>query len=144
MPGISDALIASANNLKSLEHGLSLIQSNVANASTPGYARQNLAGAESLTGGSTTHQQSARDEYAEQAVRQQTSLLGRSNQLVSVLRTAESVFGASADSGIPKAISNLFAAFSGLAVSPNDTSSRQLVLDRATQLGRSFNGAAKA
>lgn len=42
MSGISDALSSSANNLRNLNRSLNIIQSNVGNASTPGYARQDV------------------------------------------------------------------------------------------------------
>src|SRR5438876_952989 len=45
MSGISDALNSSANNLRSLNRSLLIIQSNVGNASTPGYARQDIGAA---------------------------------------------------------------------------------------------------
>jgi len=137
MSGISDALNSSANNLLSLERSLAVIQGNVGNASTPGYARQNLGGA--LDAASALQQVSSRDEFAEASVRRQNTQLGHFDQLSSVLALAESNIGASGDAEIPKSISNLFATFSALTASPNDNGSRQLVLDRAAQLARSFN-----
>src|SRR4051812_17012459 len=103
MPGITDALIASANHMRELSRSLTVIQSNVGNASTPGYARQDLVAQDTGFGDVFVRQQSSRDEYAEQAVRQQNALLGRFDQLSSVLRLVEPSFGASNDAGIPKA-----------------------------------------
>src|SRR6185369_9046340 len=137
MSGISDALNSSANNLLSLERSLAVIQGNVGNASTPGYARQNLGGA--LDAPSALQPVSSRDEFAEASVRRQNTQLGHFDQLSSVLALAEANIGASGDAEIPKGISNLFATFSALTASPNDNGSRQLVLDRAAQLARSFN-----
>jgi flagellar hook-associated protein FlgK len=88
MPGISSALNASANHLRALETALSVIQSNVGNASSPGYARQDLVGGDGPS--SDVLIISSRDEYAEQTVRQQNSLLGKFDQLSSVLRVVES------------------------------------------------------
>ena len=145
MSGISDALKSSANNLQSLSRSVAIIQSNVGNASTPGYARQDLVSA--LDASSTAEallQRSSRDEFAEQVVRRQSSQLGHFDQLSSVLAQVEQGFGASGDAEIPKGISNLFATFSALTTNPNDNGSRQLVLDRAGQLARSFNSASAA
>jgi flagellar hook-associated protein 1 FlgK len=136
--------MSSANHLLALERGLSVIQSNVANASTPGYARQDLVGIDSPSVSGALRQQSSRNEYAEQAVRQQNSLLGRFDQTSSALRLIEPNFGPGADAEIPKAIGALFATFSALTTNPNDNRSRQLVLDRAAQLGRTFNSAARS
>ena len=84
MSGISDALNSSANNLLSLERSLAVIQGNVGNASTAGYARQDLG-----TGFDVTsldfESKSSRDETAEAAVRRQNSQLGHFDQLASTL-----------------------------------------------------------
>src|SRR5260221_1428161 len=142
MSGISDALNSSANHLLSLERSLGIIQGNVGNASTPGYARQDLGAAlDSASVSAGLEEVSSLDEFAEQAVRRQNSQLGNFDQLSSLLAPLEQNFGASGDAEIPKSISNLFATFSALSTNPNDNGSRQLVIDRAGQLARSFNSA---
>jgi flagellar hook-associated protein 1 len=143
MPGITDALISSANHLRGLERSMSVIQSNVANASTPGYARREIVGVESPSNGETVRDISSRDEYAEHAVRRQISSFGRFDQLYSMLRLAESGFGVGEGAAIPSGLDNLFNAFTALAANPNDARMRQVVLDRAAQLARGFNGAAR-
>ena len=143
MPGITDALISSANHLRSLEQSMGVIQKNVANASTPGYARRDMTGVERPSNGETIRVTSSRDEYAEHAVRRQLSSLGRFDQLHSMLRLVESGFGVGEDAAIPSGLSNLFNAFSSLSANPNDARLRQIVLDRAAQLARGFNGAAR-
>src|SRR6185295_2118921 len=86
---------------------------------------------------------SSRNDYAEQTVHQQNSLLGKFDQISTVLKVVEPSFGPTADAEIPKAIGDLFASFSSLTANPNDTRSRQIVIDEATQLGRTFNNAAR-
>jgi flagellar hook-associated protein 1 FlgK len=143
MSGISEALNAASNNIGSLERALSVIQSNVDNASLPGYARQDLVGAiGSASDAHVVDQQSSRNEYAETAVREQNSLLGHFNQLTSILGSVEPNFSASGTTGIPNAINNLFAGFSALATNPNDTTARQSVIDQARELAKSFNSTA--
>jgi flagellar hook-associated protein 1 FlgK len=134
MSGISDALNSSANNLRSLNNSLSIIQSNVGNASTPGYARQDL--------GSALQQATSRDEFAELAVHRQNSKLGQFDLLSSTLATVEPNYPASGESGIPKSVSDLFATFSALSANPNDNGARQLVFDRARQVALNFNSTA--
>jgi flagellar hook-associated protein FlgK len=98
MSGISDALKSSANHLLSLERSLGIIQGNVGNASTPGYARQDLGAAlDSASVSAALEQVSSRDEFAEQAVRRQNSQLGNFDQLSSLLAPVEQNFGASGD-----------------------------------------------
>src|SRR5260370_5616562 len=142
MSGISEALNASANNLGSLERSLSIIQSNVDNASLPGYARQDLVGAIGASSTATVvDQHSSRNEFAETSVRQQNSLLGHFSQLTSILASVEPNFSANGTTGIPNAINNLFAGFSALSTNPNGTSARQSVIDQANELAKSFNAA---
>ncbi len=143
MSGISDALNSSANNLRSLNRSLSIIQSNVGNASTPGYARQDVGAAlDSASAADPLQQASSRDEFAESAVYRQNSKLGQFDQLSTILATVEPNYPASGDTGIPKSISDLFATFSALSANPNDTSARQLVFDRARQVALNFNSTA--
>jgi flagellar hook-associated protein 1 len=143
MSGINDALIGAGNSLGALQRSLDTIQQNVGNASTPGYARQDLVGAIGTVSDATvTQTQSSRDEFAETAVRQQNSLFGYYDQLSSTLQTAQTNFPASGDSGIPNAINNLFSSFSALSVSPNDTTARQLVIEQAGQVAQAFNTSA--
>jgi flagellar hook-associated protein 1 FlgK len=143
MSGISSALINSGNDMGALERSLDVIQENVGNASTPGYARQDLAGAiGSLSDADVTQTQSSRDLFAETAVQQQNSLFGYYDQLSSTLQSAQTNFPASGDSGIPNAINNLFSSFSALSVSPNDATARQQVIDQAGQVAQAFNSTA--
>src|SRR5439155_11935745 len=119
---------------------LGIIQSNVGNVSTPGYARQDVGAA--LDRASAAQQASSRDEFAESAVYRQNSKLGQFDQLSTILATVEPNYPASGDTGIPKSISDLFATFSALSANPNDTSARQLVFDRARQVALNFNSTA--
>src|SRR6266581_2165844 len=115
MSNLLATLGSSAGALHAFDQVLQVTQNNVANASTPGYAKQRLlldampfdmtVGA---TGGVRAGQiQSARDQYAEQAVRRQNTLLGEAQQNVSSLTSLESMFDISGDSGIPKALNDL-------------------------------------
>ncbi len=140
MSGISDAMHNAANSLVALEQRLNVIQQNVGNASTPGYARQDIGTAiGSASDAQVTQTLDSRDQFAETAVQQQNSLSGYYDQLSSLLGQVQTNFQASGDAGIPNAINNLFNSFSALATSPNDQTSRQLVISQAGQLAQSFN-----
>lgn len=143
MSGISQALNAAANNIGALDRALSLIQLNIGNASTPGYARQDLGAAiDSSSSAVVSQQESSRNEFAETAVRQQNSLFGHFDQLSASLVSVENSFSASGTSGIPASINNLFASFSALSANPNDNAARQAVISQATQLAHTFNSTA--
>jgi flagellar hook-associated protein 1 FlgK len=150
MANLLASLLGSAQSLDAYSKVLQVTQNNVANASTPGWARQSLplvalqsdllAGS---PGGVTVGQmQSARNEYAEQAVRRQNTGLGKQQQAVSSLTSLQSIFNISGQTGISYSLNQFFQASSAWAQSPSDQAARQLVIDRATDVGHDFQSAA--
>src|SRR5689334_21647901 len=126
MSNLLATLGSTAGALHAFDQVLEVTQNNVANASTPGYTKQRLllnampfdmtVGA---TGGVRAGQvQSARDPYAEQAVRRQSTFLGQAQQSVSSLTSLEATLDISGQSGIPLALNNLFQSFSAWAQAP--------------------------
>jgi len=93
MSNLFATLRASAGTLEAYGQVLETVQNNVSNASTPGYAKQrmDLYGLPfDPQGGSTGGVRagklaSSRNEYAEQAVRHQTTGMGYQQQLVDSL-----------------------------------------------------------
>jgi flagellar hook-associated protein 1 FlgK len=150
MGNLLTSLLNTANALKVYEGALTVTQNNVTNANTPGYAKQRaslealpLDLSIGLPGGVTQGPtQSSRNGYAEQAVRDQQTALGYYQQKASDLTPLESYFSLSSTSGIAPAISNLFQSFSQLSVNPNDTVSRQAVLNQATTVAQAFQDTA--
>ncbi len=146
MSSLFAALSSSAGALRAYQTVLDAVQNNVTNASTPGYARQsvNLSALPfqpnlGLPGGvSAGNLQSARDEFAEQNVRQQFSALGTLEQKSQSLSDLELNFNVSSDSGIPGALNTLFQNFSSWSVTPDSGASRQAVLDSAQQVALAF------
>ena len=141
-----------ASALDAFTQVLQVVQNNVANASTPGYAAQTQTldalpsdVAMGDTGGVKAGiVESSRNEYAEQSVRQQNALLGEASQNVSSLTSLQTIFDISGNSGIPYALNNLLQSFSAWGQSPTDTNARQLVIDRAAELASAFNNAASS
>jgi flagellar hook-associated protein 1 FlgK len=151
MSGIFSALNSSAGALDAFQRVLDAIQSNVVNVSTPGYARQSIPlealpmnSTGTLPGGVTAGEmQSARDEFAEQNVRQQFSAQGTLEQMAQSLSNLELSFNVSSDSGIPGALNRLFQNFSNWSVTPDDSAARQAVIDSANLVAQSFQQAAQ-
>ena len=120
MPNLLASLLSSSGALQAYDRVLEVTQSNVANASTPGYAKQVQSlyampfdPEQGTTGGVRDGEvQSARDEYAEQAVRRQVTALGDADQRVNSLTAIQSGFDISGDTGIPNALNQLFQSFS--------------------------------
>jgi flagellar hook-associated protein 1 FlgK len=109
MPGLLSALEVSGRTLAAFDRALEVTQNNVANIQTPGYAKQTQIlesqpfdpSAGVLGGVLAGEVVSARNDYAEQAVRTQTVLLGQAQQNVGSLTSLQSLFDISGNSGRP-------------------------------------------
>jgi flagellar hook-associated protein 1 FlgK len=147
MGNLLTSVLNAAKAIQAYDRQLATIQSNVANASTPGYVRQTqtleamrfdlrsgLAGG--VAAGPVL---SSRSEYAEESVRRQFSQQGYSEQLASDLGRLESIFSPSGNYGTAASITKFFQSFSQLSINPNDTVARQAVIDRSQDLATSFN-----
>ena len=150
MANLLSSLLNSSTALSAYEQVLAVTQNNVANASTPGYAKQTLM-LEAMpldlalgsAGGVRPGQiQSSRDQYAEQAVRRQTVGEGQAQQNVNSLTALQSQFDVSGATGISNALNNLFQSFSAWGQAPTDPTARQNVIDQAGAVATSFQQAA--
>jgi len=139
-----------AGAMKVFERATGVIQSNVANASTPGYARQvqvltampmdldrGLPGG--VASGGTLN---LRNAYAEATVRQRATASGYADERRTQLEGLEPLYDIGQDSGLGGAINRFFQSFAALTVAPNDLAARQVALDRADSLARSFQSMA--
>lgn len=147
MGNLFTSLLNSANTLQVYNRQLAVIQNNVSNVNTPGYAKQtqelvamrtdiehNLPGG--VEAGPVI---SSRSEYAEASVRTQFSQLGTAEQKAADLAQVANLFDPTSTTGVDAEINNFFNSFSQLSVNPNDTLSRQNVLDAAQALAGAFN-----
>src|SRR5579864_6624160 len=149
MGNLFSALGAAGDALKAFQTALDVTQNNVTNANTPGYAKQ-VPGLDSLSfqpengllGGVKENTQDTRNEFAETAVQQQTSLLGEFQQLQTSLAPLQNVFDVSANSPIPSALNQLFQSFSAWSAQPDNTNARSAVIAAAAQVGTAFQQAA--
>ncbi|HLY64554.1 MAG TPA: flagellar hook-associated protein FlgK [Chloroflexota bacterium] len=147
MGSLFGALLNSANALQIYGRVFSVIQNNVTNANTPGYVKQDQSlvampfnPAANLDGGVQAGPVlSSRDEYLEQAVRNQQELLGSAQQKASDLAQVQPLFDTSGNSGVPNALNEFFNNFSQLSVNPSSQVSRQNVIDAAGQVAQAFN-----
>jgi len=142
----------SGNALDVYQQALNVVQNNVSNSSTPGYARQSLnldalpldvAGG--LAGGVTAAGlDNSRDPYAEDQVQQQTQALGQYTAQAQATGSIQSLFDASGSSGVSAALSGLFESFSAWSVTPSDPTAQQSVLDNAENVASSVQGLASS
>jgi flagellar hook-associated protein 1 len=146
MSSLMASLSVTAGALNAFSQSLETIQNNIANAQTPGYAAQSMPldalpfdPSTGNVGGVTAGQVvSSRNEYDEQALRNQTILLGAANQSVNSLTEMQSLFDISGTAGIATSLNNLFSSFSSWAQSPNDASAQQNVITNASDLTQTF------
>jgi flagellar hook-associated protein 1 FlgK len=146
MANLLSSLLSSSNALNAFDQALAVTQNNVANASTPGYAKQMLSleslpfdlFAGSMGGVRAGQVLTARNEYAEQAVRRQSASAGFDQQSVNSLGALQSLLDVTGKSGISAALNSLFQSFAAWAQSPTDTNTRQAVIDQAGQLAAAF------
>jgi flagellar hook-associated protein 1 FlgK len=150
MGGIFTSLVTATNTLKTFERGLAVSQNNVSNASTPNFASQRptfdalrFEPSIGILGGVASGPlASSRSNYAEQSVWRQSQLKNFYEQQRTNLEAIQPVFDIRDGSGIGGSLNQLFQAVSQWSVSPNDRSSRQLVLARAGAVAASFRGTA--
>jgi flagellar hook-associated protein 1 FlgK len=146
MGSITTALYNSANALEIFSRTFNVIENNITNANTPGYAKQDqlllaqpFDPAMQLTGGVTEGPMiSSRSEYLEQAVRTQQQSYGSAEQRSADLGQIQPLFDLTSTSGIANNVNALFNSFSQLSVNPNDTVSRQAVINSAGTLAGSI------
>ena len=147
MGNILTSILATSASMRAFGQGLNVTQTNVTNASTPGYVKQTQVFesdtfelSRGLPGGVKAGKLlSSRNEYAELAVRRNQQDVGAANQRSTDLAMMEPIFSLQQGSGVPGALSNFFQSFNQLSVTPNSNPSRQAVLDSANELANSFN-----
>lgn len=147
MGNLFTSLLNAGNSMRVFERGIGVVQGNVANASTPGFARQQQAleamrfdPDQGLPGGVASGGTiDSRSQFAERLVRQRRESFGRADERSTQLTRLEPVFDIADNSGLNAALNRFFQAASALSVTPNDTSARKVLLDRARDLAGNFN-----
>lgn len=150
MSNLLATLNVSASALNAFSMALETTQNNVANAQTPGYAAQTQTldaqpfdpTVGEIGGVDAGVISSARNEFAEQNVHTQNTLLGEASQNVSSLTQLQNLFPISGGSSIADALNNLYSAFSGWSETPTDSSSQQNVLTNAASVAAAFQNTA--
>lgn len=146
MSGLLGSLRNAAGAMRVIERGMSVVQTNVTNASTPGYARQRLQTAampfdpsQGLTGGvSAVGLESARSLHAEQSVRRHAQTSGAAGERAMQLASLEPVFSIDPAQGVGGALTRFFQAASSLTVTPNDGAAREHLLEQSNRLAAAF------
>lgn len=153
MGSLFSSMSSAAGAMSALQRSLGVVQSNIANASTVGYARQDASlianpfnpDSGAMSGGVSFGQVlSSRDAFLESSVWKSQHRSGYSGGLTAQLTELERAFPLTDGAGVPGELDRFFSAVSQWALSPNDTVARRQVLDGAGAVAQSFQQTAKA
>ncbi|MBY5920025.1 flagellar hook-associated protein FlgK [Ferrimonas balearica] len=132
------------SGLHAAQMHLAITSNNIANATTPGYSRQQLLVSARPGGfmgaGSGVQVDGVRrvaDEYLTAQIWRASTQAGFSNTKASYLGKTEEVFG-SKGASISMGLDSLFAALNSAMESPNDIATRQSVMNEAKALASRF------
>jgi flagellar hook-associated protein 1 FlgK len=132
MANLLSSLSTAGQALDVYQQALEVVQNNITNSTTPGYATQSLNiqalpfdSASGLAGGVAARGlDSSRDEYAEEEVRRQTQSLGSYQAQADGLSQVESLIDVTGNSGVSTSLDSLLQSFSAWSVTPSDSSAR--------------------
>jgi flagellar hook-associated protein 1 FlgK len=136
--------------MKTYEKAMEVVQNDTVNSNTQGFAAQNVnfsalpfdVNGSQAGGVAVGSVLSARDEYAEHNVQLQQTAYNYSSTLATDLSNVQPLFDPQSTTGIAGSLNTLFAAFSQLATTPNDTTARQTVINDASGVANAFNATA--
>ncbi len=148
MGGLNATLSMATQSLMTSETELSVSNNNIANANTPGYAREvvNLQSSPQTQDGSiivgggveVVSIQSVQDELLSMSINQETSEQSSANAQVNVLNQIQTLFP-STSSSISGALSTFFTSLSALSSDPGNAANRETVISNAQSLVQQFN-----
>ncbi len=140
MSSLFATLQNAADTLNVFDNAIGVVQSNVSNSSTPGYAAQRVNLVSTVLGGVAAGPiGDSRSNAAEQSVWNQNAPLGAATAQASNLAGIQSQFDVTGQSGIPSALSKLYSSFSSFSTSPSDTTVRNSVITAAQQVVQTVN-----
>ena len=142
--------------LRAAQQQLDTAAHNVANASTPGYSRQEVSLVESPpytfpafnrsglpgqigSGVTVAAITRVRDTFLDQQVQAQTTLQGQWDTRDQELSKVEAIFPEPSDSGLGNTISQYYAAWQDVASDPTSTAARTALTEQASNLAMQMN-----
>lgn len=140
------------SGLTANQMALNTVSHNIANANTPGFARQRLtmyaeqpdtfpsAPGTIGKGVRMDNVQQIRDEFLDEKYRGENTKLGEFSALSSVYKTLEAIINEPSESGITKVMDEFFSALHELNKAPESLTTRALVRQRAIALQEAIGG----
>lgn len=147
--GLFSALDVAVSGMFVSQLATQTVNHNIANANTPGYSRQfvRIGSANPLLltygaigrGASVLGVDRAQNEFLQQQVVDQRSLLGDYSTMDETLRSVEEVLGGMDNDHIRSALDDFFQAWQGLSLDTNADGAREAVVGATENLARQFN-----
>ncbi len=148
MGGLIGALGAAQRSLSTFSRGLAVVSENIANASTPGYARQRvelapvvIPGSNQPSGAEITQVRALRDSLLEFQVLSSQQRQSQLETSVQFFSRVEPIFRLDGDGSISDAIDGFFGAAAALSVNPGDPNLRQAFSAAAGGVAGGIRGA---
>ena len=149
MSGLSLLLETARRALMSQQVGMSVTSHNITNASTLGYSRQRvqlvattpLKESFGMLGTGVMAQSIGRlrDRFLDTQVRSSNQTLGDASSQYQILSQVETSFNEPSSSGLSSAMTGFFNAFQSLSLHPEDSSSRNAVLQKGASMADMFH-----
>jgi flagellar hook-associated protein 1 len=142
---LGSALSIAVAGLRANQAALSIVSSNIANAQTPGYVNQSAIQVEATTGdtGSTVSVVGVNrqlNQFIQTQLRSETSGGAYADQMASVLKQLQSVYGTPGDAGtLETAFSNFTTALQSLSTASGSSSAQISAVTAAQNLAQQLN-----
>jgi flagellar hook-associated protein 1 FlgK len=143
---LTQALNTSTSGLRTVQAGLALIASNVANAETPGYVRKTLVQTTTSAGGAGVSVRIAAinrelDTYLQRQLRSEAAGGSYANLRADFYERLQSIYGEpGADATLEVAFNDFSTAVQALGTSPESAAARAAVISAAQVLAQQLNG----
>ncbi|HAP34551.1 MAG TPA: flagellar hook-associated protein FlgK [Bacteroidetes bacterium] len=149
MAGLNSILESAKRSLNANQYGIGVTSHNIANAGVAGYSRQRVMLSASQaekthygflgTGVDIKSIQRMREKYFDKQSYAINANLGQASQRQQVLSMTESLLQEPSDLGLSAQMSEFFNSFQNLATHPEESSSRNAVVQRASLMTNSFH-----
>jgi len=149
MSGLSSILETAKQALMAQRFGIGVTGHNIANASTPGFSRQRVSLEPNIplpttagllgTGVKASQITRMRDLFIDQQIRIANESFGGATEQKRILSQVEAIINEPSESGLSAAIERFFNTFHELALHPEESASRNAVIQQGTLLTQSFH-----
>ncbi|HTR98636.1 MAG TPA: flagellar hook-associated protein FlgK [Bacteroidota bacterium] len=149
MSGLSLILEIGRRALQAQQVGIAVTSHNIANATTPGYSRQGAMFVPSNplvtpsgllgTGVDVAGITRMRDAFLDQQSRDVNQSMSDASMQNQILTQVQATFNEPSDTALSGLLTKFFNSWQSLAVNPEDNSSRNAVLQSASQLAQTFH-----